>query len=322
MDKLKVYYNSFFYSDEKISQEQTDGIEVPINKDFVWGADQWKVLSMYIFEEGPIFHICKRIKTEVLNNYYSKWSQLMQLTKEGRYDEVSMEQREMMRVDSPYEETPSISITINGQNIDSGYSMSDGWIPSCYDDEYECSKKMPHILSHYALEDSDGWLIIHLQCKWPEVPFNIKSISQIELTLEADSLTVPGPHFTVNEAGEEISFTRPSTGQQHILKVSTPEAVVFEDEDGSAHYVQFTYTVTPNLPDEVFSIKDCKEDGCAAILYCDDREDESVHTAFSDTHFDTTETIEWRMVFKEKVRQNFTLTLQEGRDFDITREEN
>ena len=64
---------------------------------------------MYLFDKGPVFHLCKRIKDETIREFYAKWGYLMQMAKEDRHDEVSFAEWEMMRSDSPYGETPVYS---------------------------------------------------------------------------------------------------------------------------------------------------------------------------------------------------------------------
>ncbi len=321
MSEWNVYYDSFFYADLQKPKTQKSGVEISINKTFLWGAEEWKVLSMYLFDKGPVFHLCKRIKDETIREFYDKWGYLMQMAKEGRRDEISMAEREMMDSDSPYKETPAIHIAIDGNSVDSGYSMSNAWIPLCYDNSEFC-KNMPHILSHYSLEDSDGWLIIHIEGEWPEDFTGVYSISQIEISLEADDVEIAGPRFTVKEEGEEIRFIRPLTGQQHTMKIlsfTEPDSLDNREEGDHWHYMQFFYTLEPDLPEDIFSVRDCSygETGGAGVLLVCDEEDDAVHTAFSSFYFNLPDEIEWRIVFQEKIKEDLTLTLQAGRDFGI-----
>lgn len=316
MSEWNVSYDSFFYADLQSPKNQKSGVEVPINKTFLWGDEEWKVLSMYLFDKGPVFHICKRIKDETIREFYAKWGYLMQMAKEGRCDEVSSAERETMYADSPYGETSPIHITIDGNPVDSGCSMSDAWIPPRYDDAGPC-ENMPQILSHYALDDSDGWLIVHMECEWPEDFAGVNNISQIEISLEADDVEISGPRFSVREIGEEIHFIRPLTGQQHMLKILSSEPD--KEEDDHWHYIQLAYTLEPDLSEDIFSVKDCSygEIGGSGIIFACDEEDDAVHTAFSSLYVNPPEEIEWRTVFHEKIKEDLTLTLQAGRDFGI-----
>ena len=320
MAEWNVYYDSFFFADLQKPKTQNSGVEVSINKTFLWGAEEWKVLSMYLFDKGPVFHLCKRIKDETIREFYAKWGYLMQMAKEDRHDEVSFAEWEMMRSDSPYGETPSIHITIDGSPVESGHSMSDAWIPLCYDNPEPC-ENMPHILSHYSLEDSDGWLIIHLEGEWPEDFASVEDISQIEVSLEAEDVDISGPHFSIKENETEIKFIRPLTGQQHTLKIlsSEPASIDNDEEDRPWHNTQLTYTLEPDLSEDIFSVRDCSygEIGGVGIILDRGEEDDAVHTAFSSLYFNQPEEIEWRIVFHEKIKEDLTLTLQAGRDFGI-----
>lgn len=326
MAEWNVYYDSFFYADMQTPQDKRAGAEIPINKGFLWSTEEWKILSMYIFDEGPVFHICKRIKDETIREFYEKWGHVMQMAKEGRHEEVSQEQRTRMRFDSPYTETPSIDIEIDGKAVDSGISMSNAWIPRCYDNPEPC-KNMPHILNHYTLSESDGWLITHVQGRWYADFSDIKNIDKIEITLKADPIDIPGPHFTIKENGEEISFIRPLTGQEHTLKVLSSEPGLIEGErmpdnqwEPPNHYMQMTYTLTPDLTEDIFSIRDCSSgmSGAGLMFEYGDEQDDPVHTAFSSLYFDPIETVQWFLNFHEKPQEDFSLTLKAGRDFNIT----
>lgn len=275
---------------------------------------------MYLFDKGPVFHICKRIKDEEIREFYAKWGYLMQMAKEDRHDEVSFAEWEMMRSDSPYGETPAIHITIDKKLADSGCSMSDAWIPLCYDNPEPC-ENMPHILSHYALDDSDGWFIIHVKGKWSEHFASVEDINQIEVSLEAKDVDISGSHFSIKDNETEIKFIRPLTGQQHTLKIlsSEPASIDNDEEDHPWHNTQLTYTLEPDLSKDNFSVRDCSygEIGGVGIILDRDEEDETVHTAISSLYFNPPEKIEWRIVFHEKIKEDFTLTLQAGRDFGI-----
>ncbi len=48
MAEWNVYYDSFFFADLQKPKTQNSGVEVSINKTFLWGAEEWKVLSMHL----------------------------------------------------------------------------------------------------------------------------------------------------------------------------------------------------------------------------------------------------------------------------------
>lgn len=335
MSNWNVYYKSYIHSNEREGNHLSLGKEIPLNKTFTWGGNEWKVLSMYSFLEGPVFHICKGIDIRQLRDFYSKWPWLMDKEAMQRY-EIPEDEVEKMRKDSPYTGPQSIEITINGQSLNINSSCSDGWNPM--DDE-----KKTDALSHYCLDPAHGWLIICARFQWVGNPIPMKDIKSIQIRMIADPVSVPGPQFTIKEEGEEFTFCWESTGICHTLKVLSYRQIdlgndsLTEDPDDPYEYpqqcVQMTYSLTPDLSDEVFSVEDSscgdsprsKEDGrevCNAgmpAIFFDDglEEDSNVHSASSALYFDPPEKVQWRMVFHEKIREDFTLTLQAGKDFDI-----
>lgn len=69
---MECILRQLFLADLQKPKTQNSGVEVSINKTFLWGAEEWKVLSMYLFDKGPVFHLCKRIKDETIREFYAK----------------------------------------------------------------------------------------------------------------------------------------------------------------------------------------------------------------------------------------------------------
>ena len=56
MSEWNVYYENSFYS-EKDMQNAAPGKEIPVNKEFIWSNEVWKMLSSYLFDGGRCFRL-------------------------------------------------------------------------------------------------------------------------------------------------------------------------------------------------------------------------------------------------------------------------
>lgn len=254
MAEWNVYYDSSFYQDEA-EPGAASGREIPVNKEFVWKGESWKLLSIYLFKEGPVFHICKRIELETIRAFQLKWRPIREKVQNHRMEEVSDEQLDMMMSDSPFTMDAFLRAEINDQHLEYGGSSGEGWNPAQdFDDEADHGD-MLRLLKHYSLDGEAGWFFVHARTKWAKTP--IENIKKIEITFEHKPVTMNGPHFSVKEEGEEIEFVRPLTGQRHILKVLSYKPGVadysaFENQlddqwDYPSHFFQLAYTVEPPI---------------------------------------------------------------------------
>lgn len=337
MSDWNVYYNNPSCSEEEEGQALEPGKEIPINKEFLREGEQWKILSMYTFSEGLVIHLCKRIEKETIKAFYAKWASTRELILQQRVEEIPQEELDMMMDDSPFNTHATTSFSINGLTLQSEGSICEGWNPVQDPIHEEAYNDIRNFLSHYSLDEDAGWYIIHCKCRWPEKP--VESIKKVQLFFEALPTTKAGPRFSVTDKEQEITFRRPVGGQGHVLKVLSYQPMIFSEEfdlnnqwEYPKHYFQLVFSVMPNLSDDVFFVTDCsrgdsphqigqKSDEKLHIMHVGlvalQSASEEIHSASSALYFDPPKKVQWRVVFHEKIREDFTLTLHAGKDFDI-----
>ena len=104
---------------------------------------------------------------------------------------------------------------------------------------------------------------------------------------------------------------------------------------------RISYTLTPDIPSDSFHMMDCAKgdrpvkrksenekelsksscdvasvgiiggtDGPTAIIYTSRTSKKQLHNAYSAVHFEPVENIEWRMVFRKKMREDVVVEIQ------------
>lgn len=337
MSDWNVYYDNPSWSEAEEGQALEPGKEIPINKEFLRDGYQWKILSMYTFSEGLVVHLCKRIEKETIKTFYAKWVATRELILQQRVEEIPQEELDMMMDDSPFNTHATTGFSINGLPLQSEGTFFERWNPvqnPVHEEEY---KGIYNFLDRYSLDEDACWYIIHCKYRWSEKP--VESIEKVQLFFEALPTTIAGPRFSITDKDQEISFCRPLGGQEHVLKALSCQPMILSEELGlddqweyPKHYFQLIYSVTPDLSEDIFYVTDCscgdsphqigqKSDEELHIMYVGlvalQSGSEEIHSASSALYFDPPEKVQWRMVFHEKIREDFTLTLQAGKDFDI-----
>lgn len=151
------------------------------------------------------------------------------------------------------------------------------------------------------------------------------------MILRKKAAPLPGPHFHTAAFGGRFEFTHPATGVQHTLLVQEYEQkeisplLTDAEVELPAHCTVMSYTLSPDLSDDSFTVMDCAgsdpprqsagdtggQSGSsvctAGIIYgeaepavSDDGSPIRLHTACSALHFVPDDNVEWRMVFYEK----------------------
>ena len=154
---------------------------------------------------------------------------------------------------------------------------------------------------------------------------------------------IPGPRFVTTKQGEGITFRHPITGAQHCLTVQELESQELSQThfpDDTMEYPRFfktmTYLVEPDIERNHISVLDCadgdsarqkkgisreKGSGSAASIGIIGRADgptaiimgnvvpRTMHAACSSVRFEPVDHVEWRIVFREKLKEDIQITL-------------
>jgi len=317
----KVTYEGDFFP-----ERGKGGSETVLNGSFVWNKRKWFVPSVYlcarnvvvadIFAEIPPEEFLQ-FKEDVLSG-----AGAARLTEE---DEEKFRRLNPVNVDF------HPTLTVNGAELPNKRGRGETWFPaSCRDSGAEEDVRAKYIAEHYGLDLSRIWVM--RRCAFLSET-GIETITSLRLKMEGDAEFYPGMHFTAPAVGDSFSFPHPVRGTEHTLTVT--EYAQQELNSAGLDNEEFTYptrmtvmryTVSPDLPREEFSVRDCahgdsprrketapapkwdfsssiavirSSDGPTAVII-GDTQSAGMHSACSALYFEKRERVEWRMSFRVK----------------------
>lgn len=324
----KVTYHGGFWG-----QDGEGGKEIPIGKHFRWGGYSWFIPALYACEDGIVADFCVEIAPEKVRAFLDKWYPVI-----GTDPRISREVREQVEAENPME-LPHYraTLTIDGIQLTLKGSSGIQWIPEdCLPGEMENSPESWDVISHYGLDPSRGWAFRRCRFPWEQE----REIQNLSLELDPTPQAIPGILFSTPNVGDEIRFTHPVYGTEHLLTVTGREQAQLEKNSFDnmwelpTHYTKFTYTLSPDLSNRQLTIRDTAQsdeprpfsdlserldgaasigiiggsDGPTAVIFT--RKDEpNVHSACSALHFEPVEDVTWQMVFHEKLLDDIAIPL-------------
>ena len=233
----------------------------------------------------------------------------------------------------------SPEVILNGKTLTCSHGCGLSWNP-CFPEYNGIESK--GVLEQYGLDPACGWTIWRSAFPWTTT--RKPQITALSVILKQNLVAISGSHFHVSSPGECIEFIHPTTGIQHTLTVQEYEqqeipAERFGDKNYEypTHYTAMSYTLSPDLPDNSFTVTDC-EDGdrprkklvvpnepqssgdCIAIsiiggaqsgtaIIFGGNEQGKPHVVCSALHFTPVDNVEWKMVFHEKTYADITVEL-------------
>lgn len=159
MRNWDVYYCLGF---ETEIEGEPSGKEFPVNQSFVWDNETWRILSMYDFDNGPVFDLCKKVDFERSLKYHIKWDSSKPYLKD--FPREKLEERQK---DCPF-----------GDNFDSAVTVGDCTLEykACYSVCFDCASSTPPAESdascktvrHYGLDEDTVWAFRRIAFAWPD----------------------------------------------------------------------------------------------------------------------------------------------------------
>ncbi|WP_313133910.1 hypothetical protein [Anaerocolumna sp.] len=327
----KVWFGSFWDYHDQIEA----GREISLNRQFVWYDEVWYIPAIYICSEGLVVDFCVQIPAEDIRSFMDKWNLSIENDGTGFTDE------QQIQID---EENPLVininpEVILNGTVLSASHGCWVSWNP-CFPEGN--SPEAKSVVQHYSLGPAYGWAIQRAAFSW--VNKHKTQVTTLSVTLTQEPVAMPGPHFRVSAPGEHIALAHPITGAQHTLTVVEYERQEMshkyfanQNQEFPIHYIIMGYTLSPDLPDSVFTVTDCLHsdqprqkntnpnealetggifcdgiiggaDGPTAIFIGTSNQGK-LHTACSALHFEPADDVEWRTLFHEKTRENITLKL-------------
>lgn len=330
----KVYFGSGFW---KHHGRDRAGVEISVEKSFVWKDAVWHVPAVYVCKAGLVVDFCIEIEPNRIRQFVKK------VEKFGFEDTgLSPEEREALENENPLHIEFRSKVNVNGKEygFKKGYTLS--WIPqSCRTEEMGVGEKeeVQELIAHYALDAERGWVI----CRH-SFPWNYKRkpvIKKLSIMLEPRKTAITALKFKMPEVGDKISVKHPKSGVEHVITIEKiePQTVkhsgVFQEEwEYPDNFLMMSYTVTPDLSDSEFRITDCRQSdeprrkraadgisgacsigiiggasGPTAVFLSVKKPAEDLHAACSALRFEPAEEVEWKAVFHVKRCEDIELCL-------------
>lgn len=280
------------------------GQEMALNRSFLWQMDSWHIPAVYLCENGIVVDSYLEVPIEKIEQFLNKWGHRAPST-------LSIEENMRRELDDPLNMNAVGNLVVNGKELPRRTAYSVTWNPKT-----ENSWQTRRTLEHYGLDREKGYLL-RRDC------FLRKSsnppIRTMELTLAAEPVSVPGQRFVAPKNGESLTFTHPVSGKIHCLTVMAQTREALDPNFLSNHpccYTRLSFSLEPQISRELFSVVDCDpgddwygpKDGPTAV-FLTGKIPTAGHCAMSSLRYTPADQITWRMVFRQKTRQDVTIPL-------------
>lgn len=278
------------------------GKELAVNRGFVWQGENWCVPAVYLCESGIIVDHYLEVGAERVHSFMRKWS--------GRCeDTMSIEEKMYRQLDDPLTMDCVGTLLVNDKQFRVRQAFCLCWNP--YEDNPWQARR---VLEHYRLDRSKGYLL-RRECYLRKGKF--PPIRTMQLTLSAEPVSVPGQRFIAPEPGEQLTFTHPDTGKKHTLTVISQAREALDPNFLSNHpccYTKLVYELEPAIDPEWFRIVDCEpgdiwEGSKNGPMVPTGKKAQSGYMAVSSLRHVPAKQINWRMICRQKLRQDVKVRL-------------
>ncbi|MDQ7095483.1 hypothetical protein REC12_17995 [Desulfosporosinus sp. PR] len=328
----KVYFDGNFWGHH---DRERAGREISLAKQFVWDDEAWYIPAIYTCSKGLVVDFCLRVPAERIRFFMDKWNLSIENDGSGFTDEQQMQ----AKAENPLAFNMNSKVVLNETVLSGSRGCGVSWNP-CFPEGNDIEAK--NVIRHYGLDPAYGWAIWRAAFPWLKKPK--PQITTLSITLMQRPVAVVGLHFHVSAPGERVDFTHPTTGAQHTLIVQEYEQHQMSCEHFNRQNQEFppycavmSYTLSPDLPDEAFTVMDCLRSdqprqkrtdpnepqqvfsgicfgiiggaaGPTAIIFGGSEQGKLHHTC-SALYFEPVDDVEWRTVFHEKSRKDITVEI-------------
>ncbi len=334
----EVCYNGGFFGKQNPSKRMPE--ELALNACFAWNSELWHIPAVYIFPKGIVVDFCVEIDPEREKAFIEKW-----IPTKISEERLTRELRRQIDNENPLNIEFCPYLTVNGRLLTRQNGMSVSWIPiSCLPDDEQNDRQAVRIIKHYGLDATKAWSFHRISFLWATV--KKPKIRSMSLKSERELVQIDGICFKNPSVGDVITFTHPVFGTEHKLTVLEYEpqelpshAFANPEYEFPTYHIAMTYTLDPDIPNKNFGVRDRLDndepkrrpqnayepqatydactigiiggaDGPTAVILSAGKNTNSVsHTALSALHFEPTNDVEWKMIFKEKQCEDIVVKL-------------
>ena len=278
------------------------GQELAVNKQFQWHGENWCIPAVYLCENGIVVDAYMEVPSQAIDRFLEKWSNRMT-------EAMSIEEKMRCKLDDPLDLDVRGELNVNGKTAPLRKSYIQRWNPAT-----ENNWNTRRSLEHYGLDREKGYLL-RRDCflrKGKNPP-----IRTMDLMLQAEPVCVPGQRFIAPKAGESLTFLHPVTNITHTLTVNAQIREALDPNFLSNHpccYTRLSFSVEPFISKDWFSVVDCdpgdlwngNPEGPNTVQFTG-KVPSAGHCAISSLRYTPAEQITWRMVFRQKIRQDVTI---------------
>lgn len=311
--------------------------EVLINREFEWDGETVHIPAVYLCSKGLVIDVLLEVDKNKVWNALEKFN----LLNDECGSSLTRDQRDDLARENPLSRHFDASVIVNKKFMRQDHSSACSWIPDL-PEEYGPSDEAKEIIEHYGKDLDKAWSVHRMAFRWTTV--KKPKVSNLTLTLIVNEESFPAEHFKNPAIGDKFEITDPTNGKKHTLTVENIDHNSFDGfplaENGKEfpkNYTVMTYTVYPDISMREFHIEDCFNSDVVRITkpaeheghFTPSVEAEAIgiiggadgpiaiitgsrqnrRTATSAVHFDKEYDIEWRAVFRKKVKTDFMAKL-------------
>ena len=261
----RVYFGASF--GERGGRGEKPGEELPLNIEFTWDGRNWRIPAAYLCAKGLVIDLIACATREEMQAHAQKW---------GSKGELSPSEERAAEAESPLRDDFVPSVQINGR-CSRMERMTTLTLPA---DGRGLSPTDRSIVGHYGLDEHTPMLLGRVAFPW--VTSKKPKLRSLQLTLSRRPSVRTGEPFFLHTAGESVAVTHPTSGTLHTLTVHQLRTRKLRESE-TAHLpfrvptssVQLLYTLSPDLPDSEFSLRDVRHNDVPIKQpVCQDRADD------------------------------------------------
>lgn len=296
--------------------------EIPMNRHFLWGDEEWCIPSIYVCGEGLVIDFLRKVPADRIRAFIEKYH----LNTDSSYIDFPLEMQLQIDVDNPLSVDIKPDVSLNGKPLQPAGGSGYYWNP-LFPERNQSDTKAA--IQHYGLSPECGWTLNQWSFKW-----NTKrppKLTSLDVTMVRQKTAIPGPHFKTAVAGETVQFLHPVTNVLHTLTVKSVEQHTInadslsQDMEYPENCVVISYTISPELSQHSIQIQDTAPSdnprqkykdpqnhtiiGSATSLTAILPDKSETYTACSALHFEPIENVEWCIVFHEKLKEDILISL-------------